>query len=148
MKIKPQVMGCAPPMTASRRKNDPENASNQRAYFRFSMLGQAQFCVGYLNSKYVTSWGDCIVLDMSGGGCRIATPLALPVSEIPIHLNFRIGDDEFSFEAKIVWKDIDDEKSIFKYGLQWVNLTKKIRENLLKILVLRDTKRRKRLWEK
>jgi c-di-GMP-binding flagellar brake protein YcgR len=95
-------------------------------------------------SQYVTPWEECFVLDMSGGGCRMVTHLQLPFSTV--NLKVLIGDEEFSLDAEIVWKDIDEDKQLYKYGLQWVNLSEKERDFLIKALVRRDIERRKRLW--
>ncbi len=60
---------------------------NQREFFRFSILQNAKFRLGLKNGQYLTSWGDCLIVDMSGGGCRITTPLIVPVLTLRLNLH-------------------------------------------------------------
>jgi c-di-GMP-binding flagellar brake protein YcgR len=108
-------------------------------------MEHGQIHLGLRNGQYLTPWGECFVIEMSGGGCRIVTPFRLPVLTLMVNLKITIGDEEFSLEGEIVWKDIDEDSQRYKYGLQWVNLSDKERDDLVKALVRQDIERRKRI---
>ncbi|MCG7344388.1 PilZ domain-containing protein [Sporosarcina sp. ACRSL] len=91
-------------------------------YFRhsFGIPPKATFRIVVGEDMNESNPGDCLLLDISPGGTKIATDFNLPIEKGPVfmRLHFTLFETPIDIEGKIVWKK--QSTGGFQYGIDFV----------------------------
>lgn len=109
-------------------------------YFRhsFGTPLNATFRIVIGESANESNPGDCLLLDISPGGTKIATDFDLPTENGPltVRLHFTLFETPIDVEGKIAWKK--QSAGGFQYGIDFVE------DPSMEKLIVDDLKLRRR----
>ncbi|WP_067621575.1 PilZ domain-containing protein [Alicyclobacillus acidiphilus] len=113
----------------------PANATstNRRRYHRFSVVRPTRIQFYKLDDDIGTSWRACRLIDISGGGCKIISKMAMPVLPETVVLNICLGFLGFEpIHARIMWRGGScDAGNVYEYGLRWIGIEEARREQII-----------------
>lgn len=114
-----------------------EYIEQNRRYFRVVLIEQLSCRAKLLqvnDTKVITGkYLNCLIINLSGGGARLKTPVDLPftVSYI-LGFSFQIEGEYFSLQGMIRWKKKLDPD--YYYGVEFVDILEHDRERLIQCL--------------
>ncbi|MCL6445659.1 MAG: PilZ domain-containing protein [Alicyclobacillus sp.] len=114
---------------------------NKRNDYRFPFMDISHIRIPAQNREC----GECLVLDVSGGGAQIATKYPIASPGVVIELPIMIGGTVFLLRGEIVREYISEEMRLHRYGIRWVELKDQDRDRLIQKLFERDRVLRSRL---
>ncbi|GIM47281.1 hypothetical protein DNHGIG_28300 [Collibacillus ludicampi] len=106
-----------------------ENLENRREYFRVAINEKVLFRLDIAGN--LTSWGECILVNISAGGAKVLTNLDFP-ENVRVIVSFSL-ENQYTLVAEVVWKN--KIHTIYQYGLKWCNISEPVREKLLRELI-------------
>ncbi len=118
--------------------------NENRSTIRIQLKLNAWYC---LDRPHTSSsiWHPCTILNISTGGVRITTAIAVQTEEIKfVSLKFNIGQ-EYLLPAKIIWEQRIPQ--IYQYGLCWYGVPNHTHEHLM-WAITRLAVRRRRMKKK
>lgn len=97
--------------------------------------------VGSIN---VNQHDYCEIVDISAGGVGIISYLDLPLKQkVYVRVHFHLNDEVFSLNGRIVRKIERINRSSFLYGIQFLNLSTRDENRLIKEIYALENQRRK-----
>ncbi|GHH99993.1 PilZ domain-containing protein [Neobacillus kokaensis] len=91
----------------------------------------------------VNEFDDCEISDVSAGGAGIISYYDFPLKQkVYVKLHFHLNNESFSLNGRIVRKVERINKSNYFYGLQFLDLSVKEEERLMKEIVALENRRR------
>jgi c-di-GMP-binding flagellar brake protein YcgR len=119
--------------------------ANRRDNFRLRvMIKNSLMEVLKVGSISVNQNDYCEIVDISAGGAGIVSYYDLPLKQsVFVRIHFYLNDEEFSLNGRVVRKIERINKSSFFYGIQFLNLTTRDENRLIKEIVALENQRRK-----
>jgi c-di-GMP-binding flagellar brake protein YcgR len=132
-------------MKKHRLLKNEEKQANRRDNFRLRvMIKNSLMEVLKVGSISVNQNDYCEIVDISAGGAGIVSYYDLPLKQsVFVRVHFYLNDEEFSLNGRVVRKTERINKSSFFYGIQFLNLTTRDENRLLKEIVALENHRRK-----
>lgn len=128
-----------------RQLKKEEKQANRRDNFRLRvMIKNSLMEVLKVGSISVNQNDYCEIVDISAGGAGIVSYYDLPLKQsVFVRVHFYLNDEEFSLNGRVVRKTERINKSSFFYGIQFLNLTTRDENRLIKEIVALENQRRK-----
>ncbi|UOF88618.1 PilZ domain-containing protein [Fodinisporobacter ferrooxydans] len=116
-----------------------DEQQNRRRYFRVTIGRDTLFHLNVHRKK--SSWGRCMLIDVSAGGAQIVTPLKFPINESDVFATIQISLHETSYtiDADIIWGKKSNR--VYRYGLKWKTIDPEQQQDLLQKLLELQTKK-------
>ncbi len=128
-----------------RQLKKEEKQTNRRDNFRLRvMIKNSLMEVLKVGSTSVNQNDYCEIVDISAGGAGIVSYYDLPLKQsVFVRIHFYLNDEEFSLNGRVVRKIERINKSSFFYGIQFLNLSTRDENRLIKEIVALENQRRK-----
>jgi c-di-GMP-binding flagellar brake protein YcgR len=128
-----------------RQLKKEEKQANRRDNFRLRvMIKNSLMEVLKVGSISVNQNDYCEIVDISAGGAGIVSYYDFPLKQsVFVRIHFYLNDEEFSLNGRVVRKTERINKSSFFYGIQFLNLTTRDENRLIKEIVALENQRRK-----
>ena len=128
-----------------RQLKKEEKQANRRDNFRLRvMIKNSIMEVLKVGSIDVNRNNYCEIVDISAGGAGIISYYDFPLKQqVYVRVHFYLNDEEFSLDGRIVRKIERINKSSFFYGVQFLNLSSRDEERLVKEIYAMENQRRK-----
>jgi c-di-GMP-binding flagellar brake protein YcgR len=128
-----------------RQLKKEEKQANRRDNFRLRvMIKNSLMEVLKVGNISVNQNDYCEIVDISAGGAGIVSYYDLPLKQsVFVRIHFYLNDEEFSLNGRVVRKIERINKSSFFYGIQFLNLSTRDENRLIKEIVALENQRRK-----
>jgi hypothetical protein len=120
-------------------------AANRRENFRLRVnMKNSVMEVLKVGSLEVNQNDYCEIVDISAGGVGLISYYDFPLKQqVYVRVHFYLNDEEFSLDGRIVRKIERINKSSYFYGIQFLNLSARNENRLLKEIFAMENERRK-----
>lgn len=126
-------------------RKQADKPANQRKNFRVRVeLKNSIMEVLKVGSTEINEHDACEIIDISTGGVGVVSYCDLPLKQqVFIRVHFYLNNETFSINGRIVRKIERINKNSFLYGVQFLELSPREENRLLKEIVAIENERRK-----